>query len=367
MRKSKFYILSILLAFIISTGVSVRAQNNPPVVHAPIPDQTVYEDDFLNYTFPDTTFNDVDTGDVLTYTATLTDGSSLPAWISFSPGTRTFNYMWPTNSDVGTYTIRVTAKDLLLDSIYDDFDIVNLDNSQPNYPTHIAYGSSTISLIQLPTTLLPSGQIQTADDGSTWTDYKVITTDEGLSKFYLLSSSGDLGIFTINHNLPDTYDEYDLSMSGITHFSMYQSGNDTYFLVEQTTSSHLFLENGTINLLQSIDQQIYSTDELNLVTDFYGDDNPEILLFARNELSIFSSEGELEEIRSFSSTVLQRQLWYPDLTGQPILVADLFTENIEIIMRRMYCTRIPIQREYLSRFQFTIFPINIHLKSAPGS
>jgi hypothetical protein len=54
-------------------------------------------------------FTDVD-GDELTYTATLGDGSALPAWLTFDPATRTLSAT-PNNTHVGTYVIKVTASD----------------------------------------------------------------------------------------------------------------------------------------------------------------------------------------------------------------------------------------------------------------
>ena len=42
--------------------------------------------------------------------ATLADGSPLPAWLSFDPATQTFSGT-PLNDDVGALTIRVTATD----------------------------------------------------------------------------------------------------------------------------------------------------------------------------------------------------------------------------------------------------------------
>ncbi|MHA2504707.1 MAG: hypothetical protein ACXAE3_17800, partial [Candidatus Kariarchaeaceae archaeon] len=234
--------------------------------------------------------------------------------------------------------------------VYDSFEIVNLDNSQPNYPTHIAYGSSVVSLIQLPTTLLTSGQIQAANDGSTWVDYKVVTTDEGLSKFYLLSSSGDLGIFTINLDQVDTYEEFDLGLTGITHFSIYFEDDVTYYLVEQITKSFVYIEDSvSLTNVLNITQPIYSTDELNLVTDFIGDSTPELLLYARNEMNVYDLSGELLEIHSFSSSSVSRDLWYPDLTGEPILVTKVFNENIEIID--------PVARNYSSTIASVSSPV----------
>ena len=84
--------------------------NDAPVAVVPIADQTTNEDAGFSFTVPATSFVDVDVGDILTLSATLADGSPLPAWLSFDPVTQTFSGT-PLNDDVGALTIRVTATD----------------------------------------------------------------------------------------------------------------------------------------------------------------------------------------------------------------------------------------------------------------
>jgi Ca2+-binding RTX toxin-like protein len=57
-------------------------------------------------------FADVDAihGDTLTYTATLSDGSPLPSWLSFNPMTQTFSGT-PAHGDVGMLNVSVIATD----------------------------------------------------------------------------------------------------------------------------------------------------------------------------------------------------------------------------------------------------------------
>ncbi len=87
----------------------------PDVNHAPtaasIADQTADEDAGFTFTVPSGTFTDSDAGDQLTYTATLSDGSPLPAWLTFDPVTQTFSGT-PGNDDIGNISIRLTATDL---------------------------------------------------------------------------------------------------------------------------------------------------------------------------------------------------------------------------------------------------------------
>ena len=75
--------------------------NHIPTVVNPIADQAVSEDAPWTFVVPANTFADEDAGDVLTYSASLPDGSPLPGWLSFDTGTRTFSGT-PDNAQVGT-------------------------------------------------------------------------------------------------------------------------------------------------------------------------------------------------------------------------------------------------------------------------
>ncbi|MBE9160631.1 putative Ig domain-containing protein [Nodosilinea sp. LEGE 06152] len=72
-----------------------------------LPDLSTAEDTSFIFTIPDNTFN-ADSTVNLSYSATLSNGASLPTWLSFDPTTRSFNGT-PTNEQVGTLNIQVTA------------------------------------------------------------------------------------------------------------------------------------------------------------------------------------------------------------------------------------------------------------------
>ena len=111
--------------------VTVNNTNDGPVASATIADQSTDEDAGFNFTVPPTSFTDVDVGDTLTLSATLADGSPLPAWLSFDPGTNSFSGT-PLNDDVGALTIRVTAIDTSGASATQDFTVtVNNTNDGP--------------------------------------------------------------------------------------------------------------------------------------------------------------------------------------------------------------------------------------------
>jgi uncharacterized delta-60 repeat protein len=89
-------------------------------VPAGIPDQGAIGYLDFEYTVPANIFSDTDPGDLLTYAASLDDGSPLPSWLSFDPASRTFSGM-PTNQQVGVLAIKVTATDTSSASASDTF------------------------------------------------------------------------------------------------------------------------------------------------------------------------------------------------------------------------------------------------------
>ena len=58
--------------------------NDAPIVAAPTADQRIDEDTPWSFQVPAGAFKDVE-GDNLTYTATLANGSPLPAWLGSMP------------------------------------------------------------------------------------------------------------------------------------------------------------------------------------------------------------------------------------------------------------------------------------------
>jgi Ca2+-binding RTX toxin-like protein len=86
---------------------TIAPVNDAPIVKQAIAAQNTLEDSPFTFTIPTDTFSDVD-GDALTYTATLEDGKALPTWLTFN-GT-TFSGT-PTNDNVGSLSLKVTASD----------------------------------------------------------------------------------------------------------------------------------------------------------------------------------------------------------------------------------------------------------------
>jgi VCBS repeat-containing protein len=110
--------------------IEIRGLNDAPTLANAIADQNADAGTPFSFTFAADTFADVDQNDVLTYTATLTDGSALPDWLEFDAATRTFTGTPPggggcdcncEGESTDRLDIRVTATDLPGAAAFDEF------------------------------------------------------------------------------------------------------------------------------------------------------------------------------------------------------------------------------------------------------
>jgi Ca2+-binding RTX toxin-like protein len=91
-------------------GIAMQAVtnvNDAPLADQGISDVSIAEDQALSLAIPADAFSDLD-GDTLTYSATLSDGSVLPSWLSFDGTSFTGT---PGINDDGNLIIEVTASD----------------------------------------------------------------------------------------------------------------------------------------------------------------------------------------------------------------------------------------------------------------
>ena len=110
--------------------VKIENVNEAPILSSAILNQSIDEDSPLNFAIPNGTFFDVD-GNTLSYTASLSDGESLPGWMSFDGVSGTFSGT-PRNDDVGVIGIKITASDGSFNA-NDSFNLtVNNTNDQPS-------------------------------------------------------------------------------------------------------------------------------------------------------------------------------------------------------------------------------------------
>ncbi|MFA7360969.1 MAG: putative Ig domain-containing protein [Candidatus Kapaibacterium sp.] len=87
---------------------SLKHTNFIPYLKNQIPNRTDSVGVQFSYTIPDSTFIDDDGNNTLTYSAALSDGSTLPSWLNFNPVTRTLTGN-PTTT--GSSNIKVTVTD----------------------------------------------------------------------------------------------------------------------------------------------------------------------------------------------------------------------------------------------------------------
>ncbi|MHB9119164.1 MAG: putative Ig domain-containing protein [Burkholderiales bacterium] len=93
-----------------SIAVTITGSNDAPVVAAPLADQSASANMAYSWRIPAGSFSDIDQGDVLTYSATLANGSALPSWLKFDALSQTFSGQTPQNA-AGSLDISVTASD----------------------------------------------------------------------------------------------------------------------------------------------------------------------------------------------------------------------------------------------------------------
>ncbi|WP_374264745.1 putative Ig domain-containing protein, partial [Zoogloea sp.] len=94
----------------LATGAFQAVTNTDPQTVGILIDQDATESVPLSFTVPAGTFTDANGEDTLHYSATLADGSPLPAWLHFDPVTRSFTGT-PGGGDIGVLQVRVIADD----------------------------------------------------------------------------------------------------------------------------------------------------------------------------------------------------------------------------------------------------------------
>jgi VCBS repeat-containing protein len=118
-------------------SIVVENVNDAPLAGTPLEDAAALKDAPFLYQLPADAFVDVDAGDDLSTSATLADGSPLPAWLNFDPYGGVFQGV-PVDGDVGSYTVRVTARDTAGAAVTQDFVLTVTGGN--DVPTPVADG-----------------------------------------------------------------------------------------------------------------------------------------------------------------------------------------------------------------------------------
>ena len=164
-------------------NITVNNVNDAPTVGAPFADIVIPEESGLPLVQFSSAFSDVDAGDTLTYSATLSSGDPLPSWLFVGPNGLALLGVAPQNYN-GTLSVRVTATDLQGASVSDDFNItVTPVNDAP-----VAFESSTTVI----------------EDGSVTVALNAIDPDSPNLTFAVVTDPAN-GTVTINANGTYTY------------------------------------------------------------------------------------------------------------------------------------------------------------------
>jgi hypothetical protein len=90
-------------------SIDVAAVNDAPQALVPLANQLAQADSLFSFAVGTQAFRDIDVGDTLSYSATLADGTALPAWLGFDAGSGSFGGT-PAQRDAGTLQLRVVTK-----------------------------------------------------------------------------------------------------------------------------------------------------------------------------------------------------------------------------------------------------------------
>jgi hypothetical protein len=102
--------------------LTVTGINDAPTLEKAIPDTVAVAETAFTYVLDLNTFADIDPGDVLVLSASMSMGGSTPAWITFDPATGTFSGT-PADGDKGLVEVIVTATDNSSAGVSDTFNI----------------------------------------------------------------------------------------------------------------------------------------------------------------------------------------------------------------------------------------------------
>jgi hypothetical protein len=194
-----------------NVAITIASANDAPTVANVIPDQNATEDSAFNFQFASNTFNDIDVGDTLTYSTQLNGGGALPSWLSFNAVTRTFSGT-PTNADVGTLTIDVTANDGNGGTVTDTFALVIANtndtpilanaipdqNATEDSAFNFQFASNTFNDIDVGDTLTYTTQLNGGGALPSWLSFNAATRT-----FSGTPTNADLGTLAIDVTASD--------------------------------------------------------------------------------------------------------------------------------------------------------------------
>ena len=224
-------------------NITVNQVNDAPTISSIITPSSVDEDTIsivVSASAIASSFSDID-GDNLTYSASLNDGNPLPSWLSVNNVTGEIISTNPSNSDIGSYNIKVIATDPSLTSISQDF-VVTVNNIN-DAPTASLISSSTIEDANSITLAFNGSDIDTGDS-LTYTIITnpalgtIINNNDGTFSYNLGNNFQNLAIGQ-STNITFTYQATDLNgaSSNISTATIAITGNNDIPTASITTST----------------------------------------------------------------------------------------------------------------------------------
>ncbi len=148
---------------------SMRNTNYAPYLNNQIATQTDSVGYEFSYTVPDTTFYDDDGNSTLIYSATLSNGSPLPSWLTFDSATNTFI---GTPTSAGNYLIKVIATDNANAKAFCTFNL-KIENSVTSVNDYNQSLNNFKLNQNFPNPFNPTTKISWQSNESTWQTVKV--------------------------------------------------------------------------------------------------------------------------------------------------------------------------------------------------
>jgi len=347
-----------------------------PYSHINIPNHTVDITETLDYTFPANIFNEEDDEGSLTFSASLQNGHPLPAWITFTPATRTFSGS-PGGCKIGTYNIRVYAENNH-SKIHADFFLTVTDNEYQVFEYFDGNNDDITDIVLSSTSIdenLPSGSlISTLDCVGSYNPYLEFETASnsfsgnlvngadfvecfnivqdfatssitGSSSYLSLPSLVDIIGYGTDYTVTNRYAPFSMSgtpglSDGRIYFVDSYRDNDNTFFAGQTIKAsgsvslpRQFTVNGYNDYSVTIDE-VRTTLKTELSTDFAEEllteqDGHHIVTHHGFEPLFMSTESSVLGAVSGITSEASGQFSTPPETGlQRFQIADAFNTNI---------------------------------------
>ena len=319
-------------------NIVVSNVNDAPTVANAIPDQTISNGSAMYFKFDATTFSDVDVSDTLSYVASLSDGTALPSWLTFDAAARTFTGT-PTNSDIGSLAIKVTATDTGSVTVFDTFNItVTLTNAAPTVTSTVVTTSiqDTAYTYTFAATDTDAGDTLTyaAVTLPSWLNFNVSTgilsgtptSSQVGTHQVVLSATDALGsIVSQNFNITVKSPLTPITGTNATFtpvlFAPYELG---------AVIGSVALDSSVAGTLSSVEDRVASKtvfelsgNQLKLGDNYYFD--PETKTFANPDLTYFTYEGQNWTLDLFNNDDTDNG--YYSNTGGPIADASILISD----------------------------------------